>query len=368
MDRRSTYSSCPIKPEPSVHLIWVSPFIVTQPTDQTATAGQNASFSVTASGGTAPLYYQWYFNSGSVVSATNATLTLTNVQDNNAGTYYVVVGDSLGSVTSSNAVLTVTDPPATMSGLKLWLRGNAGVTNSGNLVSQWSDQTTNNNNATQGNSSFQPLYVTNVLNGYPVVRFNGTNSFFSLPTILGGTIVEAEAFLILRVATNLPSGQHMLWQVGQYNGSVYYGRQAYPDTDGTINDCFGSTGLQIEGYQPQSLTQYHMYDAVSQAGNWAAWINGILAYQTTNNAVGFDTHMQLGRAHYNLGSASSGTGYFAGDISEILVFSRVLTTSERMAVNIYLNGKYGLVPAVPTTPSNLVATAISPTQVSLTLG
>jgi len=58
--------------------------------------------------------------------------------------------------------------------------------------------------------------------------------------------------------------------------------------------------------------------------------------------------------------------YFAGDIAEVLVFNRGLTANERLVVNAYLNGKYDLVPAVPATPSNLVATAISPTQVALT--
>ncbi|MGP8218816.1 MAG: immunoglobulin domain-containing protein [Limisphaerales bacterium] len=88
--------------------------ILTQPTSQTVVQTSNATFNVTA-GGIAPLTYQWYFNSALVANATNATLTLNNVQTNNAGTYYVIVSNSVGSLTSSltssNASLTVLVPP-----------------------------------------------------------------------------------------------------------------------------------------------------------------------------------------------------------------------------------------------------------------
>jgi hypothetical protein len=36
----------------------------------------------------------------------------------------------------------------------------------------------------------------------------------------------------------------------------------------------------------------------------------------------------------------SGTNYFGGDIAEVLVYKRVLTTGERAAVQNYLGGRY----------------------------
>ena len=54
------------------------------------------------------LAYQWYFNTNTpVANATNATLTLANVQATNAGVYSVVVTNLAGSIASSNALLTV---------------------------------------------------------------------------------------------------------------------------------------------------------------------------------------------------------------------------------------------------------------------
>jgi invasion protein IalB len=55
--------------------------------------------------------FQWQFDGTNIVGATNATLTLTNVQAIEAGTYSVTVTDAAGSTTSSNAVLTTLSLP-----------------------------------------------------------------------------------------------------------------------------------------------------------------------------------------------------------------------------------------------------------------
>jgi hypothetical protein len=93
----------------------------TQPTNQTVGVGATATFSVTVTNGTLPLSYQWEFNgspltngvqNGAHISgATNATLTITNVQPADAGIYLVIVSNVDRSVTSSNAVLTVKTLP-----------------------------------------------------------------------------------------------------------------------------------------------------------------------------------------------------------------------------------------------------------------
>jgi len=88
----------------------VAPSITTQPTNQTVTVGQNAVFSIVADG-TAPLHYQWYFNTNTPLAANSDTLTVTNVQETNAGTYSVVITNIAGMVTSSNATLTVNPVP-----------------------------------------------------------------------------------------------------------------------------------------------------------------------------------------------------------------------------------------------------------------
>ncbi|KAF0187811.1 MAG: immunoglobulin I-set domain-containing protein, partial [Gammaproteobacteria bacterium] len=87
------------------------PTITTQPQGRTVIAGANVAFSVVATG-TAPLRYQWQFNGQDVRNATNATLALVNVQTANAGIYSARVSNAFGSVTSTDARLTVNEPTA----------------------------------------------------------------------------------------------------------------------------------------------------------------------------------------------------------------------------------------------------------------
>src|ERR1017187_10513701 len=86
------------------------PVITAQPLGRRVIAGGNVSFNVTLSG-TAPFHYQWRFNGGSILSATDAAYAIQAVGDASRGNYSVVVTNPAGSVTSSNALLTVIDPP-----------------------------------------------------------------------------------------------------------------------------------------------------------------------------------------------------------------------------------------------------------------
>jgi len=86
-----------------------TPSIAAQPQDQFSCLSHSATFTLGATGNP-PLSYQWYFNTNTViVNATNATLTLTNLQGTNAGKYSVVVSNPCGSSTSAVARLTVYD-------------------------------------------------------------------------------------------------------------------------------------------------------------------------------------------------------------------------------------------------------------------
>jgi len=89
----------------------VAPSITTQPSSVTITAGQTATFSVTATG-TAPLSYQWKKNGTSISGATSASYTTpAETTSDNGAQFTVVVSNSAGSATSNAATLTVNAPP-----------------------------------------------------------------------------------------------------------------------------------------------------------------------------------------------------------------------------------------------------------------
>ena len=90
-----------------LNIVTNTPALTMQPTNQTVIAGSNVTFAVATGSGPVPITYQWQFNGTNISWATNISLTLTNVQPPNQGNYDVVVSNNFGSVTSSNAFLTV---------------------------------------------------------------------------------------------------------------------------------------------------------------------------------------------------------------------------------------------------------------------
>ena len=112
----------------------VGPTITSHPTNKAVVAYMTATFTVGAGGPN--LSYQWLFNGGILSGATNPTLTLSNVQPDQAGQYQAVVLNPSGSVASSNATLTVLVPPNILQQpASVSLRGTNGAANYGQTFS-----------------------------------------------------------------------------------------------------------------------------------------------------------------------------------------------------------------------------------------
>ena len=89
-------------------VLYAPPVITSQPAGVLVNPGENASFSVTTHHVTAlPHSYQWQRNGIAVSGATNASLSLSNIQAGDVGNYTVVITNDAGSVTSAAAALTL---------------------------------------------------------------------------------------------------------------------------------------------------------------------------------------------------------------------------------------------------------------------
>ena len=86
-----------------------APSFTTQPQSQTAAAGGSVTFTVAVSGNPAPTL-QWQKGSTALSGQTGTSLTLSNVQTADAGSYSAVATNSAGTATSSSATLTVNPP------------------------------------------------------------------------------------------------------------------------------------------------------------------------------------------------------------------------------------------------------------------
>ena len=84
--------------------------ILSQPANQVSLAGSNVTFTIAATGNPSPTF-QWRKNGTNILSATNSTFKITNVQNSNAGIYSVVLTNGFSGATSSDASLTIIPIP-----------------------------------------------------------------------------------------------------------------------------------------------------------------------------------------------------------------------------------------------------------------
>ena len=87
------------------------PGIITPPQSHTVSNGETAIFEISTTG-IPPPTYQWRLNGSPVESATGSSLTISNAQPSDAGDYSVLLSNSVSTVVSASAHLTVLFAPA----------------------------------------------------------------------------------------------------------------------------------------------------------------------------------------------------------------------------------------------------------------
>ena len=195
-----------------------APTIVSPPSGQTNYVGGKAVFHVVADG-TQPLTYQWFHNnSGSpVASATNSTLTLSNLALGDAGTYFIVVSGAVApAATSTSAPLVVNNaptalPPTNMVGFAAVANVTGGAAGSNIYVGDYASLS----NAVRRTEPLM-IYITNLILAPspaidPYLQVLGNNkSFIGVGTnagLAGGDIkINATNIIIQNLSLPVPPG------------------------------------------------------------------------------------------------------------------------------------------------------------------
>jgi hypothetical protein len=189
-----------------------APSITTQPSAATVTASSAASFSVLASGTPAPTY-QWKKDGTSISGATASTYTISSTSSSNAGSYTVVVTNSIGSVTSNVATLTVNTAPSstTQPSASLVTVGSAAsfsvaATGTAPLSYQWRKDGAAISGATSSTYTISSTKTTDA-GSYTVVVTNSIGSVTSNSTVL---TILAPRLYSLAVRTVLEANQILI--------------------------------------------------------------------------------------------------------------------------------------------------------------
>ncbi len=171
------------------------PAVTVSPSSQNVAQGSNAVFTANATG-TPPFTYQWQVGGAPINGATTSVLTITSAQPTDAGSYTVVVSNSVTSVTSAVATLNVLLPPVITqqpTGATSLVGGTvnftAGAGGSLPLNYQWQLNGVNvANNARISGATTTSITISNVQSGdagnYVLVVSNGAGTTNSAPAAL----------------------------------------------------------------------------------------------------------------------------------------------------------------------------------------
>lgn len=212
--------------------------------------------------------------------------------------------------------------PTDIAGCKLWLDAGQGITLNGSNVSGWADQSGNGNDATQGAAISQPLLVDNALNGYPVIRFDGSND-----------ILYNTSFNL-----NQPNTIFIVYKwLGDGVGAVIFN-----DWNNNITSWRGGAGGYTINYYAGLVVSSLNIGTSNVFNSYTVTFNGANSKSWNNGGAFYD-----GNAGTNAWSGFSLCGASAGyngnyEIPEVIIYDTTLSDIERQQVEQYLNLKYAI--------------------------
>lgn len=244
-------------------------------------------------------------------------------------------------------VLTKSSPVNNISNLVAWFETSLDSSFIGNeksdgtAISTWYDNNPNaasKNNATQSTSTNRPTFTANIFNsGIPGLKFDGSND--TLPFDGSSLINSSYSIFIVEQKTsnkalNCVIGGSASVAVADTNLHLCYA------VDDKIR--FGHYNNNLD-YQDSVLsysspkTRMHSFIFDIAVGK-KYWLNGVSS-ATASDVV--QTAAITSFAGSNIGSFVG--NIYEGNIAEIIIFNRALTTEEKISVESYLGKKYNLI-------------------------
>ncbi|MEX0811979.1 MAG: PKD domain-containing protein [Chitinophagales bacterium] len=227
--------------------------------------------------------------------------------------------------------------PLDVSDLSVWLSADSGVTLTAGEVSQWSDLSGNNFHAqsTPGNGPTQINSVP-LLNNKATISFDGSNDYLDGPIIPGINTSSVSVFIVTKGNSQTGSAAG-IFNIGALSTGMWIYRRMFSERYTFINNVgSNSQVLDIPNSMPNSGFPYRIHGMVkSYSSNTKLFING--AQSAISNNVSLSSSFT--NDNYIIGFAQ-GFQYYNGEIAEIIVYKKELSSQERLQIENYLNNKY----------------------------
>lgn len=227
--------------------------------------------------------------------------------------------------------------PASLPGLRLWLRADQGVTLSGSAVTQWQDQSGNALHVAQGTPAAQPTYVASSINTRPAISFDGNDRLQNTTANLITTAGAARTVFVVGRSNNLTGGSTITLRLSSAfaaqlmliaGGSHYVGNDGL---SGAQNIILSGTPLSNMTSNFQSTWQWagatsaptFRYNRVAQTV--ASGVQG-----TESGTLGFEV------------GANAASQFWNGVLGEIIVCAGALSSGDIDQTESYLRTQWGL--------------------------
>lgn len=305
---------------------------------------------------------QFYVN-GTLLATAIAPPYVVQATIDTAGSYSFsakATDDRDGTADSAPAVRTVaagTEPILdVMAGLSLWMKADAGVSkDAGDVVTSWTDQSPNHNDATPLDESTAPtLVAAGGPNGKPVLRFDGADD--SLTVVDSDSLSfdgDITSFFVMKMEDF--DTYRAVWAKTSVNfpASVDYYLLPGSGVPRFFRGSGNGTDLRSIDGGPLRAGVFELAGFSSEGNTMSQYLNG-LSNGSSSGVVG---KTDLDNA-LTIGTREDGVTRMKGDLAEILIYKSALNPADRRKVEKYLAGKY----AVPlttalNTPPTVVLTA-----------
>jgi PKD repeat protein len=233
--------------------------------------------------------------------------------------------------------------PDSVPNLITWLSADTLVTYDASFfVSLWEDRS-DTNDCSQGNPAWQPVYVPSevLLNGKPSIHFSNSRLNFTSTVI---PLQPFSVFIVCRQNVNAP--QAILSTLAGGDGLFFRYKGPPADSPPFPQIRFFSGGLaydnNLTAFQDTNFTIYSFHTQASSSVSDITYLN------INQQALPGSIPIQLGPHDNNL-TVGSLTNFgppnnpvipLDGNIAEILIYTRNLTTAEINNVEMYLRNKY----------------------------
>ncbi len=221
----------------------------------------------------------------------------------------------------------------TISGLKLWINGDSVKTTNYPYIDTCYSLSSNNNHAFQTDTFYRPKVGIETLNGHPTIHFDGINDYISFTNISDVRTV----YLVLRANAGMFGYNPIL---GSSTDLDFVGEDSMIISNAFANNVVksGITKLNFTQINPTITVRPKKYS--------------ILSIETTGNAIADNFSRDRGYAFR----------VWDGNLAELIIFNKVLSSTEISLIENYLIEKYSpkinLGPDISISPT----TSCSPTS------